>query len=47
MVLNTTSNVSNVKKNLYLKDDHDVNLKDDIFNEDFIITMKNIKDLFG
>lgn len=46
LVLNTTSNVSNVKKNLYLKDDHDVNLKDDIFNEDFIITMKNIKDLF-
>lgn len=46
VVLNTTSNVSNVKKNLYLKDDHDVNLKDDIFNEDFIITMKNIKDLF-
>ena len=47
LIFNFTSNISNVKKDVYLKDDHDVNLKNDVFNEELIVTMKNIKDLFN
>ena len=42
--INLTSNVSNVKKDIYVKDEHDVSLKDDVLNEELIITLKNIKE---
>ena len=45
--INLTSNVSNVKKDIYVKDEHDVSLKDDVLNEELIITLKNIKEFFS
>ena len=41
-----TSNISNENKKNYVKDEHDVDLKDDILNGDPIITKKSIKKFF-
>ena len=41
-----TSNKSNEEKKIYVKDEHDVDLKDDVLNGDPIITKKSIKKFF-
>ena len=47
LIFNFTSNVSNSKKEIYVKDSHDINLKDDVLNEEFIITLENIKNFLS